>query len=111
MAALRHIVPVPRRNLHHHLSWFLNHGLTSQARIELQISSHVEAVRFFVIHLAKQFFALFHEDVARGAGAVTAAGVLQMQAKVQRYVQNRFRLAMVLIGKLAMFKLEAAVLR
>src|SRR5271157_6553071 len=47
--------------------------------------------------------------MAGGAGAVAAASVLQVQAKVHGHVQDRLRLAVLLIGKLSAFKLERLV--
>src|SRR5208283_1870938 len=107
---LRNIITVPRRNFNHHFAGLLDHGLTSQTRVELQVGGHVKAVGLFVVHLAEQLFALLHHDVAGGAGAVAAAGVLQVQAEVHGHVQDRLRLAVLLVGQLAVFKFEALVL-
>src|SRR5271157_1936925 len=107
---LRNIITFPRRNFNHYFSGFLDHGLTSQPRVELQVGGHVEAIGFFVVHLVEQLPALLHHDVTGGAGAVTAAGVLQVQAEVHGHVQDRLRLAVLLVGQLAVFKFEALVL-
>src|SRR5208283_940033 len=107
---LRDVVSVPCRYLNHDLAWLLNHGLASQTRVELQIGSHVEAVRLVVVHLTEKLFALLHHDVTSGASAVSAASVLQMQAKIHSHVQDRLWLAMLLIRQLAMLKFKALVL-
>src|SRR5208283_2843651 len=95
---LRDVISVPRRYLNHDFAWLLDHGLASQTRVELQIGGHVEAVRFVVVHLAEKFFALLHHDVTSSASAVSAASVLQMQAKIHGHVQDRLWLAVLLIG-------------
>src|SRR5208337_770382 len=106
----RNIIAVPRRNFNHHFAGLFDHSLTSQTRVELQVGGHVEAIGLFVVHLAEQLLALLHHNVTGGAGAVAAAGVLQMQAEVHGHVQERLRLAVLLVGQLAVFKLEALVL-
>src|SRR5664280_2386617 len=106
----RNIVAVPGRNLHHYFAGLFDHGLTSQARVELQVGGHIETIGFVIVHLVEQLLALFHHDVTGGASAVSAAGVLQMQAEIHGHIEDRLRLAVVLVGKLAVFKLKSLVL-
>ncbi len=58
------------------------------------------------VHFAQQFLAFLHHDVARGAGAIAAAGVFQMQSEVEGDVENRLGLAVVEVRKLAVLELE-----
>src|SRR5437763_12919538 len=70
LVAFLNLVAVPGRNHDFHLAWLLDHGLATQAGVELQIGCHVEPVGFVVVHLAEQLFALSYMHVARGAGVV-----------------------------------------
>jgi hypothetical protein len=47
--------------------------------------------------------------VARRAGAVSTAGMFEMQAIVHRHIEQRFRFAMTFIRKLAFFELEGLI--
>src|SRR5208282_1858546 len=87
------VITVPRRNFDHNLAGLLDDGLASQARIQLQVGSHVETVGLIIFHLAEALLALLHYDVAGGAGAVSAASMLQVQAEVHGHIQDRLRLA------------------
>ena len=44
------------------------------------------------------------------AGAVSAAGMLKVKAKIHGDIEQRFRLAMFLVGKLAVLELKGLVL-
>src|ERR1017187_10143059 len=107
---LRNIVAVPGRNLYHYFAGLFDHGLTSQARVELQVGGHVKTIGFVIVHLVEQLLALFDHDVTSRASAVSAARVLQMQPEIHGHIKDRLRLAMVLVGKLAVFKLKCLVL-
>src|SRR5664279_5321095 len=107
----RNIVAVPCRNLHHYFAGLFDHGLTSQARVELQVGGHIETIGFVIVHLVKQLLALFDHDVTSRASAVSAARVLQMQPEIHGHIEDRLRLAMVLVGKLAVFKLKCLIVR
>ena len=49
--------------------------------------------------------------MAGGAGAASAAGVIEMDVEVQRHIQNGFALAMVPIGQLSGFIFDGFVFR
>jgi len=49
--------------------------------------------------------------MASGAGAASAAGMLQVEVIVHRYIQQRFGLSVVLIGQLTGLKLKRHVRR
>src|SRR5271166_680252 len=104
------VVAVPRWNLDHYLARLLDDRLAAQARLELQIGSHVELVGFVVFHGTEKFLAFLHHDVAGGAGAVAAAGVLEVKTEVHGDVEQRLRLAVVLVGELAVLELKGLVL-
>ena len=67
-----------------------------------QVRGHIHAVQFVIISFGEVGVEAFlHHHVTGGAGAVAAAGVLQVDAEVQRDVEQRFRLTMALIGQIA----------
>ena len=102
------VIPIPRRNVHHHIA--LHYRLTSQAGIQLVIGSLFHAVELVVIHLGKIIDALFHDDMAGGAGATASASVFEMKAEIHSDVEQRLGLAVILVRQLAGFKLNAAIL-
>src|SRR5271165_4861955 len=105
------IVAVPGGNFDHDFARFLDYRLAAEARVQLQIGGHVEPIGLVIVHFTEQFLALPHHHVASGAGAVASAGVLQMKAEVHRNVEDRLRLAMVLVAQLAVFELKGLVVR
>ena len=87
----------------------LHYRLTPQPRIELEVGSLLDAIELIVFHRRKIFNARFHNDVTRGAGTASPAGVLQMKPEIHRDVQQRFRLAVIFIRQLAGFKFKGFV--
>ena len=87
----------------------LNHGLASQPRVQLKIRSLFYPVQLVVFHLRKIFHALFHHDVASGAGAASPAGVFQMKSEVHRHIEQGARPAMPFIGQLTGLELECFI--
>src|SRR5690242_7737152 len=83
---LGNIIPVPFGNFYDDFTRLLDRDLAAETRVELQIGSHVEAVSLVVIHLAQQLGAFDDVHVARGAGAVAAAGVVEKDVVVNRNV-------------------------
>ena len=71
----------------------------------MQVCGHVQAVRFVVIHGRKVLSAFFDPHVACRAGAIAAAGVFQVDSKVEADVQNRLGLAVFLIRQATWFEL------
>src|ERR1039457_1525951 len=74
--ALGGVVSVPLWNLDHILTGFRNHGLTSQAGFQLLVGRHVHPVDLIVVRLGDARLIL-DPQVASGAGAYTAAGVIE----------------------------------
>src|SRR5436305_6441440 len=109
--AFGNVIPVPRRNFHDNGAWFFDHALASQARAELQVGSHVEAVGFIVIHFIQTLGAYLHPEMAGSAGAVAAAGMVQKDAVVESNIPNRLAFAMFLVGQLAVFELDGFAFR
>ena len=86
-----------------------HHGLAGEARFEREIGGSLHAIEFVIIHRRKvDLSAGFHVHVASGASAASAAGMLQLNAKVQRDVENRFRFPMLLVGKFSGLELHRA---
>lgn len=102
-AAFADVVPVPGRYLHFHVA--LHDTLAAQARTQRQARGHVQPVGLVVIQLGKIFHALRHDDVTCRTGAVASAGVFEMDAVVQADIEDRFRLAVLLIRKLSLLEL------
>src|SRR5450432_836963 len=102
----RNVIPIPRGNFYDNFAGLSDHRLASQARVELQVRGHVEAVGFVVVHLGEIFRAFFNPDVAGGAGVVAAAGVVEANAVVQRNIQNGLLFAVVFIGQLTALELH-----
>ena len=90
------IIPVPVRNMHGDVPF--NDGLATQPRRQLVVGGLFDAIHLVVIHLGQAAGSLLHHHVASRTGATSAAGVFQMEAKIHRYVEQRFRLPMSFIG-------------
>src|SRR5713226_8558440 len=109
--AFGNVISVPRRNFHDNGAWLFDHALASQAGVELQVGSHVEAIGFIVIHLIQAIGAFLYPDMAGGAGAVAAAGMVQKDAVVESNVQNGLGFAVLLVGQLAVLELDGLAFR
>jgi hypothetical protein len=62
--------------------------------------------RSILVGFDKIAVAGFHDYVAGGAGAASAAGVLNVDSAVQRDIQQRLALAVFVVGKLPGFELD-----
>jgi hypothetical protein len=71
------VVFVPLGNFDHDVGGAVGHGLAAQARFGRDAGRFVELVEFGVGGFVAGFEALLHEDVAGGAGAHAATGVVQ----------------------------------
>src|ERR1035441_9323578 len=107
--AFTDIVAVPRRDLENDLALLHELHLAAEAAIQLQIGGHVEAVGLVVIHLGNEFLAGFYNDVTSGAGAVAPAGMLHLKTCVERDIEERFGLAVVVIRQRRKVELIAHV--
>jgi hypothetical protein len=88
LVLLGHVIPVPRWNFNYDFSRLRDGYLTAQARIQLQIGGHVETISLIVVHLREIFRSFFHPDVARGAGAIAAASMIERDTIIQRDIQK-----------------------
>src|SRR5271165_7291529 len=79
--SLTYIVAVPGRNLNGEIT--VNHGLTAQTGAQGKACSHIQAVKFIVFRLREVLLSFQHDDVAGGAGAASAASVIQVKPFVQ----------------------------
>jgi hypothetical protein len=102
--AFAYVVPVPFRNVYYDVTF--HDCLASEPGLQLVVGGLFHAVQFVVFHLRKIGVALLHHDVTSRAGAASAAGMFEVKPVVHRDIENRFRLAMPLVGQLARFKLE-----
>ena len=103
--ALGDVVAVPFGNLDHVLAGAGDDGLAAEARIQLLIGGHVQAVQLIVVGLADAALIL-DPQVAGGAGADAAAGVIEKDVVVLRHIEKRHRLAVMLVRHCAEFKLD-----
>jgi len=98
------VVAIPGWNFDDDLAGFLDGCLAAEARVELEVGGGVEFVGFVVFHLRNAISAFLNPHVASRACAIAAAGVVEMDAIVDGDVEERFFLAVVLVGKLAVFR-------
>src|SRR5436190_17472295 len=73
---LGNVVSVPCRNFNYNFSRLLDGYLTAKARIQLQISGHVKAISFIVVHLREILRSLFYPDVTGRTGTIAAASMI-----------------------------------
>ena len=104
------VVSVPLGNLDDVGPRLLDDGLASKARVELDSGSRLHAVELLVLGLADALGSLLHMQVAGGAGADTAAGVVEKYAIVHRYVEEGHRLAMAPVGQCVEGELHGSAL-
>ena len=109
MSILGDVVAVPGGDFDDDFSRLDDLRLATEARIQLQVGGHIEPVGFFIVELAQQFLALANYHMTSGAGAVAAAGMLKVNPEVERYIQQRLRLAVILVRQLAGFEFECFV--
>src|SRR5262249_21894965 len=106
-AAFADVVPSPCRNLDNYIAF--DTCLGAQARVERQIGGGIEAVQFVVRRLREVLLAFFDHHMAGRAGAVSAAGMLEMQAKIEGNVEQRLRKPMILVRQLPGLELHGYV--
>ncbi len=83
--------------------------MASEARFEGEVAGGLDAVELVVIHRRKvDLGAGFHVHVAGGAGATSAAGMLELDAEIQGHIQDRFGFPMLLVGKFSGLELDRA---
>jgi len=101
-AAFADVVAVPGGNLDFDVAF--DHALAAEARAQGESGGHVEPVGFIVVHLGQIFHAVFHDDVAGGAGAVASAGVFELDAGVEADIEEGFGLAVLVVRQLAVLE-------
>ena len=84
------------RHLHHHVAG--DHRLAAQPRMQGQAGGHLQAVGFLLLDRREVALALSDDHMAGGAGATPSADVLQRRPEVERDVEQRSRLAVVVVG-------------
>lgn len=56
--------------------------------MQRQTGGRFDAIGFVVLHLGEVLVAVLHYNVARGTGAASAAGMLQMNSVVERNIEQ-----------------------
>ena len=107
---LGNIVAIPRGDLYNNFTRLRDLGLTAEARIQLQIGGHVQAVGLVVVHFREILGAFLYPDVTSRAGAVAAAGVVERDTEVQCHIENRLFFAVIFIGQFAVLELHSLAL-
>jgi len=77
--------------------------------VQRQVGGQFQPVSLVVVHLGEVGFALPDDDVASRTGAVAAASMFQIDAEVQRHIQQRSRLPVIVIGQPAGFEFDRYV--
>jgi hypothetical protein len=67
--------------------------------MQRQPRGQVQAVGLVILDRREVRLALVNDDVAGGTGAVAAAGMLEGDAEIQRYVEDRSGFSVALVGK------------
>lgn len=108
-ATLAYVVFVPGRDFTNYIA--LYDSLAAQTGMQRESGSHVEAVCLVVIHLRQiAVSAILNDDVARGAGAIPSARMLEVNAEMEAHIENAFRLPVFSVGQLAGFEFHGSAL-
>ena len=108
-AAFADVVAVPAGDLDGNVAFY--DSLATEARAQGQTGGHFQAVELIVFGFREIRLAFLYDHVASGTGATSAAGVFQMDAKVQANVEKRFGFPVIAVGELAGFELHSSVFR
>jgi hypothetical protein len=90
--AFAHVIPIPVRNVDRDIPFY--HRLTTQSRVELKVGSLLHAVDLVVVHLRQIIHSVFHDNMAGGTRAASAAGMFEMKAEIHRHIEQRRWLSM-----------------
>src|SRR6266567_743620 len=104
------VIAIPLGNLDDIVAWLRDHGLAAEPRIELLIGSHVHSIQFVVVRGADALLVL-DPQMAGGASTDAATGMVEKDVEVLSDVEERHRLAMVIVGQGAEFKLDGLAFR
>ena len=81
-------------------------GLAAEAGVKLLVGGHVHAVDFFVLGFTDAGVAFLDPEVAGGAGACSAAGMVEEDVEVFRDVEEAHGLSVVVVGQCAVLELD-----
>jgi len=77
-----------------------------------QVCRHVDTVQFVILSLGQTLVSVvLYHHVAGRTSAVSTAGVLQVNAKIKRDVEQGFGLAVTLVGQFAALELHRLIER
>jgi len=100
------VVAIPLGDFDYVIAGLGDDGLATKTGVQLLVGGHIEAVEFVVFGFAYAIFAVFDPDVAGGAGARPAARVVEEDAEILSDIEERHRLAVVVIRHRAEFELN-----
>src|SRR4029077_13643178 len=105
------VVFVPVGDFNDDVGGAIGHGLAAEARFRRDAGGLVEFVEFGVGGFVAGFEPLLHDDVASGAGANAAAGVVQAGFEAFGDVENAARQAVVAVGNFFRVHLDGLAAR
>jgi hypothetical protein len=109
-AALAHIIAIPIRNLKNDVAF--NDRLASKTGMRRQSRGFIQSVRLVILDLDQIVVRLVLQNhVAGRAGAISSAGVLELDAKIQANIQDRRWFSVLLIWQLLWIKLDGSAFR
>ncbi len=78
--------------------------------MERQTGRRVQTIQFVIVSLGQRTVgSVLDNDMTGRAGAVSAAGVLELNPEMEGDVQNRFGLAVLVVRQLPRFKFHGAI--
>src|SRR5438552_16986416 len=92
------VIFVPVGNFDDDVGSAVGNGLAAEARLRRDAGSFIELVELGVGGFVAGFEAFAHDDVARGVGADTSAGVVEAGVEAYGEVENGAREAIEAVG-------------
>jgi len=77
--------------------------------VDRQTGSHVQAIQLVVVGFAQIAVTGFENDVARSTGTASTAGVLDVDSEIDGHVENRLRLAVLVVRHFAVLEFDGLV--
>src|SRR5277367_540912 len=105
------VIFVPVGNFDDDVGGAIGNGLAAEARLWRDAGSHVQFVEFGVGGFVAGFEALLDDDVARGAGADAAAGVVEAGFDAFGNIENAAGKAVVAVGNFRRIDLDGFAAR
>jgi len=77
--------------------------------MQRQTRSHIQPVELVIVRFRKIAVARFHNHVAGCARAASAARMLDVNSEIDRHVENRLRLPVLVVRHLAVFEFHGLI--